>query len=383
MNNEGYLKQIIKEAVVEALNESIIINEKDILYHKKEFDSGEINLCFVIGHSGSGKSTLTYNAAMKDQDKIDTYSLDDLMCVADYFTMKQLKEYGDLIYSFFKGPGKKYYVTYDYLKDNNIHGSEYEDKLFPDFVHYSMKYAAAHKNKKFYIEGVWLFCNGDDGKPWFTPEEFKDYAFYIKGTSMIISHIRAAKRDSKDSKHKFKSFMKMVTKNWKWYHIDEKRINRFRSYFKKLMSTNVEESVNQSSLDKQFKKKSGKSFNIIDIGNTTAIKYMKQDGILSKNLDYIGKHRIGEIAVCDGKLAGYIFVTKSGEIQPIHIFEEYRGYGLSNTLMKDGIEKYGARKLGVYSDNLVAIKLYKKFGFKVVGNKVYKDGSKILFMERR
>lgn len=142
------------------------------------------------------------------------------------------------------------------------------------------------------------------------------------------------------------------------------------------------ESANQSSLDKQFKKKSGKSFNIIDISNTTAIKYMKQDGILSKNLDYIGKHRIGEIAVCDGKLAGYIFVSKSGEIQPIHIFEEYRGYGLSNTLMKDGIEKYGAMKLGVYSDNLVAIKLYKKFGFKVVGRKVYKDGSEILFMER-
>lgn len=145
----------------------------------------------------------------------------------------------------------------------------------------------------------------------------------------------------------------------------------------------LSESINQSSLDKQFKKKSGKSFNIIDIDNINAIKYMKQDAILSKNLDYIGKHRVGEIAVCDGDLAGYIFVTKSGEIQPIHIFEEYRGYGLSNTLMKDGITKYGAKKLGVYSDNLVAIKLYKKFGFKVVGNKVYKDGSEILFMERK
>ena len=145
----------------------------------------------------------------------------------------------------------------------------------------------------------------------------------------------------------------------------------------------LSESCNQSSLDKRFKKKSGKSFNIIDINNINAINYMKQDDILSKNLDYIDKHRVGEIAVCDGKLAGYIFVTKSGEIQPIHIFEEYRGYGLSNTLMKDSITKYGAKKLGVYSDNLVAIKLYKKFGFKVVGNKVYKDGSEILFMERK
>jgi energy-coupling factor transporter ATP-binding protein EcfA2 len=219
------------------LDESYLINKKDILYNKEKFDSGEINLCFVIGHSGSGKSTLAHKA--EDGVTIEAYELDDIQTVKDHFTMANLKEYGDLIYSYFNGPGKKFYVTYDELVEKKVPGSEYEDVLFPDFVHYAMRYAKMHKDKKFYIEGVWLFHNDEHGKPWFTPEEFKDYAFYIKGTSMIISKLRAAKRDSSDAtkngKSRVKEFFRQMKNNWKWYLIDEKRINVFRDYFTKLM----------------------------------------------------------------------------------------------------------------------------------------------------
>ena len=213
------------------LNESILINEKDIYYNKDKFDSGEINLCFITGLSGSGKSTMG-----KDMQShgIEHYDMDDLQVIADHFTLDDLKKYGDLIYSYFTGEGKKFYITYKELKDNQVPESEYEDKLFPGFVHYAMKYAKTHKDKKFVLEGVWLFQ-----KKWFTPDEFKDYAFYIKGTSMIISHIRAAKRDSSDAESKFKqklAFINCMAKNWKWYIIDESQVNKFRKYFKDLMS---------------------------------------------------------------------------------------------------------------------------------------------------
>ena len=229
-NNEKMIKPFITN---NNLNESILINEDDIYYNKDKFDSGEINLCFITGLSGSGKSTMGRDMQSYG---VEHYDLDDLQCIADHFTLNELKEYGDLIYSYFTGDGKKFYKTFKELKDEQIPESEYEDKLYPGFVHYAMKYAKAHKDRKFVLEGVWLY-----NKRWFTPEEFKDYAFYIKGTSMIISHIRAAKRDSKDAGSKFKqglAFVSCMAKNWKWYIIDEGQVNKFRKYFENLMTKN-------------------------------------------------------------------------------------------------------------------------------------------------
>lgn len=221
----------IAESSRSTLNESILINEKDIYYNKDKFDSGEINLCFITGLSGSGKSTMGRDM---QSHGVENYELDDLWIVADRFTFDDLKKYGDLIYSYFTGEGKKFYKTLKEVKDEQIPSSEYEDKMFPGFVHYAMKYAKVHNDRKFVLNGVWLY-----NEKWFTPDEFKDYAFYIKGTSMIISHIRASKRDSKDAGSEFKQrldFIKRVTREWKWEIIDERSIRKFRKYFKDLMS---------------------------------------------------------------------------------------------------------------------------------------------------
>lgn len=232
------------ESTEDTFIESYVINEKDIYYNKDKFDSGEINLCFITGHSGSGKSTMGRNL---QDDIIEHYDLDDLQCVKDYFSMDELKNYGDLIYSFFNGAGKKFYKSLKELEEEKIPSSEYEDKLYVEFVKYAMKYAKSHKDKKYVLEGVWLFCTGENGKPWFEPSEFKDYAFYIKGTSMIISKHRAALRDSKDAKTKIKEKISYLNnflrKNWKWYFIDENRINRFRKYFLGITENNINESV--------------------------------------------------------------------------------------------------------------------------------------------
>lgn len=216
----------------QVMNENIFLNDDDLYYNKDKFDSGEINLCFITGLSGSGKSTMGMH--MRDKT-IEHYELDDLLCVADHFSMANLKEYGDLIYSFFKGPGKKYYVTLEYLKKNNVSEFDYEYKLFPDFVHYAMKYAKLHKDKKFILEGIWLFCAED--RRWFNPKEFDDYAVYIKNTSVIVSMIRGAKRDASNfvPSERPREFIRTITKNFKRYFIDEKLLSEFRSYFIKKM----------------------------------------------------------------------------------------------------------------------------------------------------
>ena len=235
------LDEEYSESVEDVFEESYLVNEKDIYYNKERFDSGEINICFITGHSGSGKSTM--GESMKSE-KVEHCELDDIFCVKDAYSMDELKSRGDLIYSYFSGPGKKYYLSYKEIEERKIPGSEYEDVLYPDFVQYAMQYAKSHKNRKFVIEGVWLFCKDDSGNPYFKPSDFKDCAFYIKGTSMIISRYRAAKRDSKDANRKLLNFSKMFFKTkWKYCIMDEKTIEGFRDYFGKLIVSESTEDI--------------------------------------------------------------------------------------------------------------------------------------------
>ena len=145
----------------------------------------------------------------------------------------------------------------------------------------------------------------------------------------------------------------------------------------------LQESSDVSKIDSTFKKKNGINFKYIDINDSSVSKYIKTVDSLNKNIDYIKKNKCGEIAVDTRKdtIAGYVLVTKRGDLSPLHVIKEYRGYGLSNYLMTDAINKYNCITLGVYDDNQVAIKLYKKFGFKQYRTKMYKDGSTVLFMK--
>ena len=191
------------------IQEKHIFNEEDIYYNKDKFDSGEINLGFITGHSGSGKSTMAQKLADKDSN-IEYYQLDDVMYNKYEFTMEQLKEYGDLIYSFFKGLGKKYYYTEEEAKEGKVKPIEgdYDLQLTKDFVEYSIKYTKSHKNTKYVIEGIGLAM-------YIEPSILKEFAVYIKGTSAITSTFRAAKRDAKEfypdnKKKQAKAFVKRM-----------------------------------------------------------------------------------------------------------------------------------------------------------------------------
>lgn len=226
------------------LLEGYFKNQPDIYYNKDKFDNGDINLCFVLGLSGSGKTTMTYNMTNKDTStKIERYELDDLLCVKDHFSYENLKEYGDLIYSYFTGPGKEFYLTKDelwnYVGGRTFNG--YEDIMMPQFVKYAINYAKTHKDKKYVIEGVWLYCKNGKSNYWFNPADFKDYAVYIKGTSALMSFIRATKRDTRDGKNTLENLKNRIKlgslkRFIKYWISDEKDINRWRNYFGKLSS---------------------------------------------------------------------------------------------------------------------------------------------------
>lgn len=215
-------------------NEANIVSKKDILYNKDKFDSGEINLCFVTGLSGSGKSTLSHG---QENKKTEVYELDDLL--QNYaFSDDNLKEYGDLIYSYFKGPGKEYRIT---KEENRIYTDKWEKGILSTFIDFSKQYANSHKNKKFIIEGVELYW-------FFKPEQFKDYAVYIKGTSALKSMHRSAWRDSSDADNKVKrveSYAKMMSNKdrYKAYMETDKTLNEWRNYFNNLIEKDIKEEV--------------------------------------------------------------------------------------------------------------------------------------------
>ena len=126
-----------------------LVSEPDLYYREEDFNSGETNLCFLLGHSGSGKSVM---ARRLTGDNIDHIELDDLLLVKDHFTLEELKDYSDMIYSFFSGVGKKYYIGLEERKD--IPKEEYEDRIFVDFVRYAMDYARQHREKKYMLDGI-------------------------------------------------------------------------------------------------------------------------------------------------------------------------------------------------------------------------------------
>lgn len=341
----------------ELITENKIINDKDIYYNKDKFDSGEINLCFITGHAGSGKSSMGRDM---ESDRIEHYDLDDVIYNWD-FSDSNLKEYGDLIYSFFRGSGKKYrYVSRkdwnnDPTWDNkNPYKDAYEISIIKDFIKYTKSYVNSHKNIKFVIEGVWIFH-------FIEPKEIDNYAVYIKGTSQAISSIRAAKRDS-EGDNKFKKsidFTKQIvsperTKN---YIRDEQKVVKFRNYFK---DKNKKQKIVTESVD--------------DITNKPIIK--------TKNT-YMIKNDKGTII---SKLSYYEYKVKNFDwilMSDLDTNPEYRGKGLATKLINElysDISKNTNKGLYMFvkSDNRVAIKLYTKLNFKKVKNYTLEDSEYII-----
>ena len=362
--------------------ESVIFNSKDTYYNKDKFDSGEINLCFITGFSGSGKSTM---ANEMENSGIEKYELDDIAFQFN-FSDDNLKEYGGMIYSFFNGPGKKYRAVKSIadLKTDK-EADDYQADICIDFIDYAKKYASSHKDKKFVVEGVEIFGAYID-----KIESLKDYAIYIKGTSLFNSYIRSAKRDSQDAETdfgKFKSFMKMIASSsrFKQYLISNTRLNKI----KKQINEYVTESEDKSELTKGFKSKTSNiQYKTLSIDKPEIYDYLKNH--FSKNnpmwegvkdsktyMDCFingnnSRHikRVGEVLInkANDEVIGFEVVEKPDNYLAIEIPDKkYRGYGFGSLLLEDSIKKHGCKKLIVAKDNKIAIKMYTNRGFEKTG----------------
>lgn len=208
--------------------EKVIFDDKTIFHNKELWDNNTVNIIFITGHSGASKSTLGAKIAT------ESYSLDDV--IEQYrFTDDNFKEYGDLIYSYFKGIGKKYRLSLEEIQKTTTEKT-YEIPVLEKFIDYAINYAKSHKNKKFCIEGIQLF-------QWFEPSRFKDYPVIVLGTSVLKSNHRASKRDAQDAKNnldKAKAYTKNMLdpRHYKWYLVDEKYLKKWRDYFNKLEKKN-------------------------------------------------------------------------------------------------------------------------------------------------
>ena len=200
-------------------NEKYVVSEPDLYYKEDRFNSGETNICFILGHSGSGKSMM---ARTLEGDDIEHIELDDLLLIKDHFSMDELREHYDMFYSFFSGEGAKYYIGA--TERDRIPKEEYEDKVFVDFVDFAMEYAKQHRDKKYIIDGIWIYLYFDD------PSVFEDYAVFIKGTSFLKSKIRVMKREMQRGKETVQDRKKMFGREARNYLLDEDKIDKYRRY---------------------------------------------------------------------------------------------------------------------------------------------------------
>ncbi|MBR2800562.1 MAG: hypothetical protein IKE04_06765 [Oscillospiraceae bacterium] len=217
-------------------SDKYVVSEPDLYYREESFNSGDTNICFLLGHSGSGKSVM---ARTLEGDDIDHIELDDLLLTKDHFTMEELKDYSDMICSFFSSEGAKYYIGLE--ERNSIPKEEYEDRVFVDFVNFAMDYAGQHREKRFIIDGIWLYLYFED------PSVFEDYTVFIKGTSFLKSKIRATKREMQRDRETLKDRKEMFGREVRNYLLDEDKIDRYRSYYGDRPDTIFREETSEAS----------------------------------------------------------------------------------------------------------------------------------------
>ena len=215
-------------------SDKYVHTEPDLYYKEDSFNSGETNICFILGHSGSGKSIM---ARALVGDDIDHIELDDLLLAKDHFSIDDLKAYSDILYSFFTGDGAKYYIGVD--ERDSIPKEEYEDKVFIDFVKFAMDYSKQHREKQYIIEGIWIYLYFDD------PSVFDDYAVFIKGTSFLKSKIRTMKREAKRDRDELQDRKEMFGREVRNYLLDEDKIDSYRDFFADSPYTIYREEANE------------------------------------------------------------------------------------------------------------------------------------------
>ena len=97
--------------IVDALKKHMT---NDTFYNEEKVRNGEINVIYIVGYSGSGKSTLSRTAKNFPNVEIVEHDLIDYVV---HMTQKEIKDEGDLFYSFVKSHYNYCFDLYNIDKD--------------------------------------------------------------------------------------------------------------------------------------------------------------------------------------------------------------------------------------------------------------------------
>lgn len=165
-------------------------------------------------------------------------------------------------------------------------------------------------------------------------------------------------------------------------HIMNGDMNSTLDYLDSIMEDVVEETSYKSKIKDDFKPKGKKSLNDfkkVKIDDSFMKEY-KGSAKLLKDADK-SEFGFGWIDSHDN-LVGYCMCNDYGWITAVEVTPAYMGYGLGEQLLKYSMNNMGGNRLGVHNDNQVAIRLYKRMGFKEVpANAIFGSGEKnMIFM---
>lgn len=177
--------------------ENLILNNKDLEINLDKFESGDINVLLVTGFSGSGKSTLA--KALASKYKCTNYELDCLeFYLSDNLTMENIIGNEDGLVAF---------INTKKLKPKVLNAKELT-LLYKEYIKFLINWCRKQKDKKFIIEGLQIYETYKDGDTHIT-----SCPIIIKGTSGLVSAIRAAKRNDGSFAKEFGSLIKWALKD--------------------------------------------------------------------------------------------------------------------------------------------------------------------------
>lgn len=181
-----------------AINENLVFNKNDLEINLHKFESGESNVLLVTGFSGSGKSTLAKDLASKYGCTV--FELDCL-----YFYCSGLITKEEL---FEEEPGLTAFINNTNLEPNaDLNNKEISD-LYRSYIKFLIDWCRTQKDKKFIIEGLQIYDTYREGDRYIT-----SCPMIIKGTSGLVSAIRAAKRNEGNFIKNFKPLIQWLIKD--------------------------------------------------------------------------------------------------------------------------------------------------------------------------
>ena len=190
-----YYDEVLTSLLEKASENKGGVESGDILYNKKNFDNGVINLCFVTGYSGSGKSSLS--RLKKVIGKVQHIDMDKAVLYI-HREESYFKGESDCLRAYIEGPGQKFREEAIKIMGDNKNAMSnpiLQRKITRDLFSFVKSYAASHKHTKFYCDGIWIYR-------YLNPNDLDKYAVYIKGTTPLIASVRGSLRGSnnKDAK---------------------------------------------------------------------------------------------------------------------------------------------------------------------------------------